>query len=35
VGKTNVLVRCLSIGKESVRIRIESSGAEQDLRMPQ
>jgi Protein DA1 len=33
VGKTNVMVRCLAIEKETVRIRIEGTGVEQELRL--
>jgi hypothetical protein len=34
VGNTNVLIRCLSIGKDSVRIRLVTSGQERELSLP-
>ncbi len=34
VGTTNVLIRCLSIGKNSVRIRLVASGQERELSLP-
>ena len=32
VGTTNVLIRCLVIGEDFVRIRLEGSGEERELR---
>ena len=34
VGKTNLTVRCLAIGEDSVRVRIVGSGEERELRLP-
>jgi hypothetical protein len=33
LGKTNVVIRCLAISQDSVRIRVVNSGEEQELRL--